>query len=209
LLPSNLKDFPALARPHVLEQRSFLVKLVPRRLTDWQHLGKDERWDIVLRVIAPSVMRSDECFLYPDPAGSEETLFALASEILITDGKRFKIDLSRECFDEAYRNFWIDWDWSRGSIVWIQTIDEKSAASLFAHCFDPIAIENPTVYLGKNAVTLSKRRASKSDKVCFATSNGVEQLFVFGSDDGIGAVYDLALENCQFTEEFQASYGTK
>lgn len=182
--------------------------LVPQRLTDWRHLGKNDRWDLVQRVVAPRVMRSQECFLYPEPGRSERNLYHSASGILIKDRKRFRIDLSYDCFDDVYRDLWIDWDWNRGSIVWTQAIDEQLLASIFAHCFDPIAMENPTVYLGKNIVTLARRRASESRKVCFAMPNGVEQLFLFASKDDIGALYDLALDNCRFTKKFQICYGT-
>jgi len=153
-------------------------------------------------------MRSQECFLYPDPERSEQNLYHSASEILIKDRKRFKIDLSRECFDDVYRDLWIDWDWNRGSIVWMHAIDEQLFASVFAHCFDPIAMENPSVYLGKNVVTLARSRVSESQKVCLALPNGIEQLFLFASKNDIGALYDLALDKCRFTEKFQMCYGT-
>jgi len=154
-------------------------------------------------------MRSHECFLYPEPGPSEIFTADSISEILIKDRKRFKIDLSRRCFDNVYRDLWIDWDWNRGSIVWTQALDEQLVASTFAHCFDPIAMENPSVYLGKNVVNLARKRATNSPTVCFAMPNGVEQLLVFSSNRDIGPLYDLALENCQFTEEFQACYGAE
>ena len=191
-----------------MERRSFSTRLVPERLTDWRQFGKNDRWDLVRKVIAPIVMRSQECLLYPDTDGHDQDLYRSSSAVLIKDGKRFRIDLSLDCFSDVYRELWIDWDWDRGSIVCKLDIDEELLVSIFASCFDPIAIENPAAYLGNNVVALARRRASEDRSACVVLPSGVEQLFVFAGTDRIERLYDLALHNCSFTEAFQSCYGT-
>ncbi len=207
MLPRNLKHFPALARPHVVERKSFVVKLVPERLSDWRQLGKTDRWDLVKRVVAPIVMQSQECLLYPPSDRSDQELYRSSSKILVSDGKRYRIDRSQKCFDDAYRDLWIDWEWSRGSILCTHHIDEQLVAGVFAHCFDPIAMENPAAYLGNNIVALARRRASEDGIACFAMPSGIEQLFVFTGEAEIGTLFDLALNECSYSESFQSCYG--
>lgn len=207
MLPENLKNFPALTRPHVLERRSFVMKLVPERLSDWQQLGKNDRWSLVKRVFAPIVMRSQECLLYTPSDTTDQDLYRSSSQILVRDGKRYRVNRSQDCFDDVHRDLWIDWEWNRGSIVCTHDIDEQLLTDVFAHCFDPIAMENPSSYLGRNVVALARRRASKCGVACFALPSGVEQLFVFAGEGEIGELYDLALSECSYSESFQLCYG--
>ena len=207
MLPHTLREYPAIARPHVLSKRSFVVKLVPKRLTDWRQFGKKERWDLVQRVIAPNVSDAVECYLYTNGAGADEALPASSFAMLQRDGKRFKVSPDSESFSDIHREFWIDWSWNRGPVAWLQLHNAGIAKSTFAHCFDPIAMENPAVYLGQNVIALAKRRTVKTDNVCFVLPSGVEQLFVFANTEIIGSLFDLALEHCSFTEDFQSCYG--
>lgn len=69
-------------------------------------------------------------------------------------------------------------------------------------------MENPSVCLGPNVIKLAKRRTSERDRICLALPSGVEHLFIFASTEAIGALFDLALEHCKFTENFRRCYGT-
>ncbi|MEM6485955.1 MAG: hypothetical protein AAF662_13355 [Pseudomonadota bacterium] len=183
------------------------MKLVPEQLSDWKQFGKNDRWGLLKRVFAPIVMRSQECLLYPSSDNSDQSLYRSSSQILIKDGKRYRLDRSRNCFDDAHRDLWIDWEWNRGSIVCTHDIDEQFLTDIFAHCFDPIAMENPSTYLGNNVVALTRRRASEDRVACFALPSGVEHLFVFAGEREIGELYDLALSECGYSESFRLCYG--
>lgn len=210
MIPDVLRGYPKLARPHVLGKRSFAMQLVPTRLTDWQQLGKKKRWELIQRAIAPAFADVDECYLYTDTDFSSQEPNSSAADFLVRDGKRFRMATDVNVFGDRYREFWIDWNWNRGSIVWLQPFNQRHLESAFAQCFDPIAMENPSVYLGPNVVRFARRRTSESesDRMCFAMPSGVEHLFVFASTEAIGSLFDLALENCRFTDSFRMCYGT-
>ena len=210
MIPDVIKGYPTLARPHVLDKRSFAMRLVPTGLTDWRQLGKTERWELIQRAIVPAFADVNECYLYTDTdLSSEDTNFS-AADFQAADGKRFRMAPDVNVFSDQYREFWIDWNWNRGSIVWFQRINQQHLASAFAQCFDPIAMENPSVYLGPNVIKIAKRRTSESesDRICLAMPSGVEHLFIFASSEAIGSLFDLALENCRFTDKFRMCYGT-
>lgn len=210
MIPDVLREYPKLARPHVLDKRSFVMQLVPTRLNDWQHLGKMKRWELIQRAIVPAFADVDECYLYTDPDFSGEEPNSPAADFLVRDGKRFKMAPDVNVFGDRYREFWIDWNWNRGSVVWFQPFNQQHLESAFAQCFDPIAMENSSAYLGPNVVRFARRRTSesKSERTCFAMPSGVERLFVFASTEAIGSLFDLALENCRFTDNFRVCYGT-
>lgn len=126
MIPDALKRFPTLARPHVPDKGFFVMKLVPMRLTDWRHLGKTKRWELIQRVIVPAFADANECYLYTDAEIVSEKLGFPATDFLTRDGKRFKMAPDVDVFGDRYREFWIDWNWNRGSVVWFQQCDRQN-----------------------------------------------------------------------------------
>lgn len=210
MLPEPLKTYPELALPHVRKMGLFIVRLVPGQLIDKRQLGKARRWNLVKTILQPALAGAQYAYLYPDDGSQAFSSHTrLKPGFLIPNGNRYRIDVNADVSSESNREFWIDWDWNRGSMVWKASKSIRELQPVLEQCYDPVAISNPSVYLDPNAIRLVKRRVEKeAESIWLGLPSGIEALFFFSHPAKIENVFKTVLHHCQFTPAFKTSYAS-
>ena len=207
MLPESLKGFPSKALPYVLDKRFFMINLCDSS-DDWQKIGKEQIWSTVKRLIVPCFLNANDAYLYcKKDVPIDDHLFEIGNAFLARDRSRYKIEISECVFHEDVKDFWVDFNETRGSVVWLCPYDEAVAASVFEQCLNPIALNNPAAYTGQAVINYARKRVAETDDMmAFVLPYGVTRLFVFTSNTKIESLFWAALNNCQFSKGFISTY---
>ncbi|MEC0090824.1 hypothetical protein [Paenibacillus macquariensis] len=155
-------------------------------------------------IIKPMLAAAKQAFVFKGTAEPLEGAFGHMTppamdlsqfKFLFWDKGKYQVNLDQECVI-GYEHLWNASGYRRGSIVIILPY-EYNFPPLLPHCYDFGLTETPNMGQSPGAVKMCRRiRDMDSIAAMFSSSNGIEYMEVYASDNKTEEIENLAVKLC-------------